>query len=370
MTSCPGLEMSFSPDLSTAALGGTLQRILRRGSLLDQRLVRYCAELEARFRSFAATCPAPEWAPGLLLSGSMRNQYEIYLPMAEIRPAFAYLCRIACLYEIDIKGLRAFAALSWPDFLVRIQPLPVIVNPAAFIRQLAECESFRYAFLAAVFIPKSYGGCFERYPLQKAFLRHWLATGRENGTVSVTLLDAACGCGEGTYELAELLLEQGYLIGASTIHGTTLDPLELVAAAHGSFPHDPLRAAAFRDRVQPLLAGGAGGVIRFFCEDICNPVDPTVRYDVILCNGLLGGPLLHGKEQLAKAVCLLAGRLNPGGILLVADCFHQGWKMAQQEEMLSLLRENMLEVVAVAEGFAGVKSGSAARPRRVRRQNP
>jgi len=284
MTSCPGLEMVFTPNLSAASLDVTLQRILRRGNLLDQRLVRYCAGLEARFRSFASTCPASEWAPGLLLTGSMRNQYEIYLPMAEIRPAFAYLCRIACLYEIDIKSLPAFSAISWPDFLARIQPLPGIVNPAAFIRQLAEYESFRYAFLAAVFIPKSYGGCFDRYPLQKAFLRRWLATGWENGSAAVTLLDAACGCGEGTYELAEVLLEQGHPAETSAIHGSTLEPLELVAAAHGSFPHDPLRAAAFQDRVQPLLAGGAGGVIHFFCEDICNPVASTLRYDVILCN--------------------------------------------------------------------------------------
>lgn len=370
MTSSPCLETIFTPDLSAAAFDASLRRLLRRGNLLDQRMIRYCAGLDARFSSFVSTCPAPWWAPGLFLTGWMRNQYEIYLPMDEIRLAFAYLCRIACLYEVNINAAPAFSALSWPDFLARIQPVPDVVNPAAFIRKLADCDSFRHAFLAAVFIPKSYGGCFDRYPLQKNFLRRWLAARRENFAASVMLLDAACGCGEGTYEMAGLLLEEGYSIGSSRVHGSTFEPLELVAAAHGRFPHDPLRARAFQDRVHSLLAEGAVGGIRFFYEDICHPADPGERYDVILCNGLLGGPLLHRREQLAMAVRSLVARLNPGGILLVADNFHHGWKKREQGETLSLLRENLLDVVDAGEGVAGVKSVSAGRPRRVRRRNP
>ncbi len=361
-------EMMFFPDLSGKGLDDALSRLLRRGSLLDDRIERSCERLGDRFRTYVDRAPVPQWAPGLLLQGDMRSLHELYLPMAELRPPFVHLCRKSCLYPVDLNATALFSASSWPDFLARLQLDPLIFNPARLLRHLAEEEPFRHAFLCALFIPRSYGGSFGRYPRQADFLATWLARNRERLAGSAAVLDAACGCGEGTYEVLELLLGQGYARESLRVAGSTLEPLELLAAAFGSYPNDPQRAVAFKERVGVLL--GEGRAIRFFREDIRHPAAPDERYDVILCNGLLGGPLFHSRERLAEGVKSLADRLEPGGVLLVADRFHGGWKMKQQGALLSLLRENLLEVVEAGEGIAGIKSGSAAHPRRARRQSP
>jgi chemotaxis methyl-accepting protein methylase len=363
-------NMIFAPDLSAEGLRAALAVLLRGGNLLDPYLQRSCACLDERFRTFVRFAPVPQWAPGLKLNGEVRAQHELYLPMAEIVPPLLRLCRASCLYPNETGAHTLLAALSWPDFLSRLQLAPLVFNPAELLRQLAVGEKFRHAFLCALAIPRSYGGSFGRYPRQSAFLGDWLATNRARLAGGIALLDAACGCGEGTYEAAEVLLAQGYSRESSRVDGTTLEPLELVAAAFGSFPNDPARGAAFRARIASLQRVRGGGMIRFSREDICRPADLPERYDVIVCNGLLGGPLLHGKESLAIAVRSLVARLKPGGVLLVADRFHQGWKMTQQGELLSLLRENLCEVVDAGEGVAGIKSGTAGRPRRDRRRSP
>jgi SAM-dependent methyltransferase len=363
-------DMIFTPDLSTEGRDCAVAMLLRGGNLLDPYLQSACARLNDRFRTYLRYAPVQHWAPGLKLQGEVRYQNELYLPMAEIVPPFLHLCRSSWLYPHDFGTNPLFAVLSWPDFLASLQLTPLTFNPSTLLQLLATDGTYRHAFLCAVAIPRSYGGSFGRYPRQVAFLAAWLAAHRVRLAGGVTLLDAACGCGEGTYEAAEMQLEQGWMRESSRVDGATLEPLELVAAAFGSFPNDPPRAAAFRSRIAQFLQKGGGGMIRFFCEDVCRPVEPFEQYDVILCNGLLGGPLLHGKAALAAAVRSLVARLTPGGILLVADRFHQGWKKTQQGELLSLLRENMLDVVDAGEGFAGVKSGTAVHPRKGHRQIP
>lgn len=363
-------EMSYSPGLSCQERDAAVKRVLRGGSLTDARLQHYCARLDARFHSFVRCCPSPQWAPGLVLHGDLRSQHERYLPMEEIVPALAHLCRTSCLYPVDPDKVAPFSAASWPDFLSRLQLSPFVFNPAALLRRLAAEESLRHAFLWSLFIPRSYGGSFGRYPLQAAFLARWLADSRERLGGSAAILDAACGCGEGTYEAAEAALAHGYAREATRVDGTTLEPLELLSAAFGYYPNDPGRAAVFSSRVGPFLSRGGGRMARFCREDVCLAAGEGERYDAVICNGLLGGPLLHEREPLARAIGSLVSRLKPGGILLVADCFHEGWKKRAQGEVLSLLGDHMLEIVAAGEGVAGIRNVSAARPRRGRRQSP
>jgi len=366
----PGNELSFSPDLSPGSDEAALRKLLRGGDILDRYLRRCCERLDERFGVYLARFPSVQWAQGLLLSGEVRSQHEIYLPMEEVGPPFAHLCRSSCLYPVDTDGMRIFASPSWPDFLSRLRADIALFNPAALLQRLAADEGVRRRFLFNVFIPPSFGGGFGRYPRQTSFLSHWLAANRERLSAGATVLDAACGCGEGTYEVAELLLDNRYSADATRIHGSTLEPLELVAAAFGIRPDDPVRGALFRERIKPLLHGGGGAMIRFYREDVCMPEHPRSSFDVILCNGLLGGPLLHGRVKLAQAVSYLAARLRPGGVLLVADSFHEGWKKKQQGEVVALLRENLLHVVDAGEGVAAIRSGSAVHPRRDRRRTP
>jgi chemotaxis methyl-accepting protein methylase len=334
------------------SVAAALSGLLRTGDIMDRRLSRYCCELDERFRVFVSTCPAPQWTPGLLVTAEMRHQYELYLPIAEIKTALSVLCHKSCRYEPSFASTNLFRALSWPDAVARLQPLKVQLNPANLLRQLAADEELRFAFLAALFIPKSFGGGFGRYPVQAEFLHGWLAGQKERLAGKVAILDAACGSGEGAYDAAEMLLQLGYSDSLSIVEGSTLEPLELVAAAYGWFPHDRLRSVSFRERVRPLLACGGENMIHFLQEDLCSPLMELKKYDVIICNGLLGGPLLHVKEALAMVINQLANRLNPGGILLAADHFHQGWQKQTPRAVIDkLLAASGLNSMDVCEGI-------------------
>lgn len=364
-------SFSLSPDLSPAALETTLARLLVPGAIVDSRLERHCQRLDERFRIFSATCPVPAWAPGLQISAELRRQYEVYLPVMEARAALAVFCKIACRYEPLAAPASISAALSWPDILARLHPLGITLNPARLLNKLAATEQFRFAFLAALFIPKSFGGSFNRYPQQADFLHNWLSGQKKRLRGRVTILDTACGCGEGTYTAAATVLQLGFSVSASLVQGSTLEPLELAAAAHGWFPQDKARAEAFGKRVRPLLADGAGSMMRFSREDLCRPWMDPEKYDVIICNGLLGGPLLHEEEKLAVVIARLAAGLKPGGILLIADRFHEGWRqLTSSATVARMLTMSGLTTLEAGEGVGAVKSGSAARPRRARHQSP
>lgn len=345
------------PDFAESATDATLSGLLRAGDVTDCTLESCCRRLEERFRAFAAICPAPEWAPGLQVTAEMRQQYELYLPLAEIRAAFAALCRRSCLYEPCFAATPLSTALSWPEVLARLQPLQLNLNPALLLQELARCEQLRAAFLAALFIPGSFGGGFGRYPLQADYLLVWLEERKKRLAGKVSVLDAACGTGEGVYETAAMLFRLGFSAAAATVDGCTLEPLELVAAARGWFPHDRPRAALFREAVAPLLADGGGAMIRFYQEDLCRPLPDKLQYDVILCNGLLGGPLLQEKGGLAAVIELLASRLNHGGVLLAADRFHEGWrKKTPPAAIEKLLAAAGLEILSVGEGVGAVRT--------------
>jgi hypothetical protein len=87
-------------------------------------------------------------------------------------------------------------------------------------------------------------------------------------------------------------------------------------------------------------------------------VDNAVRYDVVVCNGLLGGPLLHEQSALDAAVGWLALRLKKGGILLAADRFHAGWRrVIPLAELKSLFVRHGIRCLELPEGVGGIRTG-------------
>ncbi|HEY6872995.1 MAG TPA: CheR family methyltransferase [Geobacteraceae bacterium] len=348
-------HLHFRPTLDSGEIEQGAARLLVPGPLDDPDLERRIARIEERFRIYAACSPHGLWAPGLVITREMRGIAEVYLPLAEIRRAVQRLFTLALRFEPFLPASVVHGSASWPDTLHALHPLVREANPARLMRRLLADGEFRSRFLFSLFLPHRYGGAFGRYPAQLAFLANRLTAGRPK--VAVRCLDAACGSGEGSYELAELLLECGYAPEKITVHGTTVEALELFAAAHGWFPHDPARQAAFRRRIRPLFAKGAAARVAFSREDLTGTGrDRQGEYDIILCNGLLGGPLLNGREELAGTVGRLCARLKAGGILLAADRFHGGWKRSVPDDALrSLLAGNGLRLLACGEGVAGVK---------------
>lgn len=343
----------LSPDSSPAACAATLSTLLVHGNITDSRLAAYCKKLQARFDLFCSTCPASQWDHGLILTPEIRCQTEIYLPLAEIQSAFRYLLLRSCRYKPFLAAVPLFSAPSWIDALEQIDAPGFSLNPGVTLARMANDEALRVEVLAALFVPRRYGCGFDRYPLQKKTL-YTLLSGK--GRNELAILDAACGSGDGVYELAVIAAEAGFNPGTTAVHGCTVEPLELVAAAHGWFPHDSARERAFKGMIAGASRQEWGGSIEFFREDICLPLENSGFYDVVICNGLLGGPLMHEISALETAVKGLVQRLKKEGILLAADRFHNGWrKKVPLTELKRIFEKHGLRLFDLPEGIGGIR---------------
>lgn len=347
---------SLSPSLERGDGSANLGRLLSPEINAD-RFRSALRRLQDRFRIYASTCPAPFIAPGLIVSPEIRHQSEIYLPIAEIAAAFKRLYRAALNYPPIISSSPFQSALSWTDVFAGLSPcLQFSANPALLLERLLGERDLLVEFLVTSFLPRRFYGGFGRYPGQSAYLRHWL---RRQPKKPLRCLDAACGTGEDSYGLAGLLFEEGYAAEQMWIEGWTIEPLEVWAAAHACFPHDQQRETCFRAKIEPLFQRGYDTCLRFSCADLTIP-PPAEPFDLILCNGLLGGPIVNQTTSLELVIRNLTGLLAPGGILLAADSFHGGWKQKCPQQVLGALFEaHGLRVFEAGEGLGCLKINAA-----------
>lgn len=334
--------------------------------------------LHNSFDTYVATCPPPFIAPDLIVTPEIRRQSELYLPIAEISRIFTRLYRSALTYPPVLSSTPFHEALSWADLFGTLPArLQFSTNPARLLEALLADQNLLIRFLFASFLPRRFYGGFGRYPGQGQFIREWLGTlksaRRSSGSSSVRCLDAACGTGEDCYGLATLLMESGFTPGEIQLEGWTLEPLEVWTATHRLFPYDPQREMTFRRETFRIFERGYQTRIRFRCVDlteihlhpVCLPfgspvsqegADDIGQFDLILCNGLLGGPIINEPGQLEQVVSNLAGLLAPGGILLAADRFHGGWKSkGRKGDLKALFLRRGLESRDTGEGIAGLK---------------
>ena len=314
-------------------------------------------QLNQRFTTYAATSPQPLPAPGLLITPEIRLQSELYLPLKEIRRLFNRLYNETLSYAPILSSTPFYHCPGWADCFVDLPSwLQFSANPARLLERVLEDQQLLARFLFFSFLPGRFNGAgFGRYPDQLNFLRNWLAN---RGEGSLRILDAACGSGEGTWELLELVIESGGL-HKTQVEGWTLEPLEVWAAQNQLLPHDPERERIYQHRVHPLLELGYGERISFKAVDLLTERRVSDRFDLILCNGLLGGPILHQQAQLQQVAAVLNNLLAPGGTLLVADRFHDGWKKQVPEATLTgLFGEQGLLIRHVTEGLCFVRGKS------------
>lgn len=324
--------------------------------------------LNRRFDIYASTCPEPLIAPGLIVTTEIRVQSELYLPIADIAAAFYRLYAAALTYPPIFSSTPFHNSMSWADTFVELPPsLQFSANPALLLEKLLSEREMLMEFMFGSFLPRRFYGPLGRYPGQLNFIGEWLKT---VGKRPLHCLDAACGTGEETYALALLLSEQGFAPEEICIRGWTLEPLEVWVAAHLRFPHDMRRETQLREATSVLFQQGYDRSISFCCRDIltipssaesypgkCGSADiDKSRFDLILCNGLLGGPIIHDKKTVNQAIGNLARLLAPGGLLLAADHFHGGWKQkCPQGELRAFLENNGLMYVDTGEGIGGLK---------------
>ena len=311
--------------------------------------------LNDRFLVYAATSPAPLPVPGLAVTPEIRRQCELYLPLSEVARCFKRLYCSTLSYAPILSSTPFHNALSWADAYLALPPrFQSSANPARLLEALLADRDLLVEFMFASFLPRRFYGGFNRYPLQRKYLEGWLA-GRDKK--QLRCLDAACGTGEETYGLAALLLASGYGTDAFRIEGWTLDPLEVWAAAHARFPHDPHRESACQSEVAAIFEQGAGHCQVFSCADLISSCPAAEgEFDLILCNGLLGGPIINQRIELELAVRNLAAILRRGGLLLAADSFHGGWKKNIPRETLGdVFKACGLFVREAGEGIGGLK---------------
>ena len=317
--------------------------------------------LDSLFRIYAENCPVPLPAPGLIITPEIRNQSECYLPIAEVAAPFYGLYRTALPYPPILSSTPFHKALSWADVFVTLPPnMQFSANPARLLEALCSDHALLTEFLFASFLPSRFYNGLGRYPRQMEFVRSWLA---DRKMETVCCLDAACGTGEGVYDLALILSALGVSAEKVCFDGWTIEPLEVWAAAARSFPHNRQRESELRTATSLLMDNGYMRRTVFTCRDIVRAASPPDllrdceqrRFDIILCNGLLGGPILHEKEELELAVGNLAELLAPNGIMLAADSFHGGWKQkCPQSELRALFELNRLKTFEAGEGIGGL----------------
>jgi SAM-dependent methyltransferase len=322
-----------------------------------RRFHRSIRHLRTRFNIDATTCPEPLPAPGLIVTPEIRAQCECYLPIADIAAVFNRLYSAALTYQPILSSTPFHNSMSWADsFAALPEQFQASANPGRLLESLLDDDRLLTRFLFASLLPNRFYGGIGRYPGQRHYIREWLSTMK---TRVVHCLDAACGTGEDTYGLALLLSQEGFSPEQICIEGWTLEPLEVWAATYRRFPHDRKRELLFQDTTRQLFEPGCQRNIHFRCVDLTNihfkPEKTTKCFDLIICNGLLGGPIINCTEQLAQTIGNMANLLSPGGILLAADNFHGGWKQkCPQNNLRALFEQSGLDSFVAGEGIGGL----------------
>ncbi|MDA8430613.1 MAG: chemotaxis protein CheR [Geobacteraceae bacterium] len=352
----------FCPSRNAGDADRTLATLIR--PQLDPQLFAGSIRLLQRLCSACkAGCPPPWASRDAQITPEMTYQSEQWLPLEELRPHFYRLYRQSLSYPPVFSSSPFADAASWAGMVSRFPPfLRHSANPASLLEQLLSDDALRIKFLFWSFMPERFYGCSSnRYPGQSSLIADWIRQRRYRGT-PLRCLDAASGDGANSYAVARLLAEQGWSPDRFAIEGWTLDPLEAWAAAHGRFPHDPARELSFRQATADCFEQGFAAAVRFYSVNILDA--PNAKpFDLILCNGLLGGPIIHERQALDAVVRKLTGLLAPGGMLLAADHFHAGWKQqCPQQELRALLSLYGLVPVDATEGVAGSKPDQESAP--------
>ena len=332
------------------------------GQLLDQ-LIAYpdpgafapaVKRLARLYRDYLRFASPPFISERLQLTAEVRLQSELYLPLAEIAAVFRRLYCATLTYPPLFASTPFHNPLSWADLFVSLpdcyQTSP---DPSRLLQRLLDDRQQLIGFMLHSFFPLRFYGRRWRYPGQLEQIRAWLASnGRRSG---LRLLDAACGTGEGGQHLVGLLLQSGRSLDDNLVAGWTLEPLEVWVADARKTPLAERAATAVPAAAAWLDGWQYHDGIVFSCCDLLAEVgfDGLEPYDLIVCNGLLGGPIDNAAAELERVADNLVDLLAPGGTLFVADSFHGGWRKALPlADLQALFQRRGLSLSVAGEGFA------------------
>ena len=281
----------------------------------DCGLARFNANWLSRRELFLRSSPF-RWATGHIITPALRSAFQTFLPVEEFLSDLQRLARKALpdpswipriLRTSQVHTARRSASHAPPS----LPELWAMLPP-----QLAGRVSFtpdQFTQLLCAFAdPPQFGTDLARYPDQAAQLcRH--VVDWDSGR-SIAVLDLGCGTGQGTRETAFLFAECG--VRNPRAVGITAEPIEVWMATHRRLPHRPEREAALR-------ALPPQSDVYFVCGDaLAPPLCDT--FDIVLCNGLVGGRFLQKKPAFHTLLTQCRSLLAPNGVLALANSFHDG----------------------------------------------
>ena len=258
-----------------------------------RRLERHNLSWGRRLSLWRDYVQAPWWGPGLIVSPELRGTYEKWLPLEEY---LASLSNVARAFLPDAAWLpfplRRHCHSSLPDFWADLPP--------GLAGRVLIGEDELLPLLCALASPPSFGTAEGRYP-------HQLHQLRELAWPGCRILDVGCGIGLNTLEIASGLKELG-----PVVTGITSEWLEVWMASTRNIPHHAGRRVRFPDAEADFLYGDA----EHFSQTA----------DIIVANGLLGGPFLCAMPQFRNFLdcCKASG----AKLLFAANHFHQGRRAA------------------------------------------
>ena len=261
-------------------------------TLLDRHNLHWKERLE-NWRRYAAP---PWWARDLIITPELRAAYEMWLPIGEFLQSLKTIGRAWLPDDTCLPlPLRHDCYLSLSDLWAALPP--------ALEGKLCFSPQELLAFFCALADPPRFGTICGRYNNELALIK---ALARP----TMRILDVACGVGLNTLEIATAS-------GAETI-GLTSEWLEVWMASHRRLPHDPVREKDLQRFSRDLNVHFQQG--RAECFAFEKP------FDLIVCNGLVGGRFFHDETQFDAFLDSCRNSLSPKGHILLANHFHEGSK--------------------------------------------
>lgn len=297
-------------------------------SLSPATLAAFTRRWTARLQHLHAHHPSPLWRPDTPVSPALRQTWEQFLPVRDYLRDLRHLA-LACLPSPSWLPAVLVPAVGQdthaPERPLAYASLPDLwhtLPPALAGRVAYGAEEF-VPLLCALADPPRFGTDFGRYPEQQDWLAAWRPAADSPTGSTTRLLDIGCGTGQGTLEAGATVARAASVPVLAL--GLTREPLEAWMATTRSLPHDAAREARYRNCVPPP-AGPLGMtlVLQFLAADAVSLPVANATQDIVLANGLLGGPMLATAERLQIFLWEARRVLRPGGVLLAANCFHDG----------------------------------------------
>jgi len=254
-------------------------------------LEKHNARWYNRYANWLKHAIPPWWSKNLIITPEIRESYEKWLPIDEFCGSLTGVGRAYLPEESWMPlPLRSGTYLSLPDFWAAM--------PSCFGGKVCFEEGELPSLFCAMADPPRFGTTAGRYPEE---LRYLMDTTRDG----MSLLDVGCGVGLNTLEIASALK-------GMAVVGITPEPLEVWMAQNRCLPHDFHRQTMMRqfDGKADFMYGRA----EEFSGD----------YDVIVCNGLVGGRFFHEVPKYQAFLHCCRESLCSGGRLIIADRFHEG----------------------------------------------